>query len=84
MEHHERGRAYRRHQDTRAKRRAYEWLRRARAWKNPDARAIGLHAGVHCKPCSDPWCCGNRRTMDGDTWQELNAAVSEEEQRREL
>jgi hypothetical protein len=81
MAQHERGRAYRRHQEERAKRRAYSWIR---TWMTvPDARSVGRMASVHCKPCSKPWCCGNRRTMEGATWQELQAALSAAEQQEE-
>ena len=52
--------------------------------QTPDPKMIGRHASVHCKPCSNWWCCGNRRFIEGPTWQEVHAALSEAEALLEL
>jgi hypothetical protein len=80
----QRGRAYRRHQDERAKRRTYNFIRWCWHVPNPKQRLVGRLAAVHRKACSQAWCCGNRRTMEGDTWQEIHAAISATEQQEEL
>lgn len=77
-----RGRAFTRHQAARAKASARLVLRQ---WgSEPAPRQVGRLAGVHCKPCSSPWCCGNPRTMCGETRHEILAALTEREQRREI
>lgn len=76
---HPRGRAFRRYQAELAKRRTRKVLRDLWHWQNPDPRAIGRHASVHCTFCSSPWCCGNRRLWGGPTSKEILAALSEAE-----
>ena len=75
-----RGRAYRRHQDWLAKRRAYNVLD---GWgvSDPNPGHVGKVASTHGKPCSC-WMCGNARRIEGPTRKELLAALAHKEQER--
>ena len=77
-----RGRAFRRHQDRLAKRRAYNHLVYRWGIEDPTPAAIGYVASTHCCACSC-WMCGNQRQGHGLTWPEIRAAVFEKQQRRE-
>ena len=78
-----RERSFRRHRERLAKRRAYDFLKTRWGIENPTPAHVGRFASTHCKPCSC-WMCGNGRRLEGPTWQELLAEVSEKEQRSEL
>lgn len=74
-----RGRAYTRHQLRRHRVRARVVVRQ---WgcDDTDPRIVGRAASVHCKLCSSPWCCGNARTVEGETRSERLSRLSEIEQ----
>jgi len=65
-------RAQRRHE---AEKRKERWRRRLRerfVTRAPTGRDVGRRARTP-QPCSDPWCCGNRRTLEGPSRAELAA-----------
>lgn len=75
-----RGRAFRRHQDRQAKRRAHFHLVYRWGIDDPTPAHVGLVASTHCCACSC-WMCGHFRRTEGPTWQELHAELALKEQR---
>ena len=50
-----------------------------------EAACIGRNDSVHCRPCSNPWCCGNSRRFNGErTVQERRAFQKDWEPEDEL
>lgn len=79
-----RGRAYRRHQAWRAKRRAYEFLSKRWGLEAPRPGHVGLFASTHCCPCSCE-ICGNvsRRSGGEPPRRAVLAELAEREQCQE-